>query len=855
MMEKLKAHLLRFGGHYAAILIFYALAALLFSKSFDGYVVRQGDIANWMGMSKEIQDARILLDKTPDWTNSMFGGMPSTQISYERPALDVSFVVSNLVHTICGYNGITSFLMAMLGAYLLAISLGASPVIALLCGVGFGLSTFEILYFTAGHNSKVNAVAYMPFIVAGVMWAYRRNLWVGAAIAALGTAMHVASGHPQMTYYLLMLLAGLGLVEVWRIGVNEANWTKAWMISGVLLVAGIVGVLPRYSHLAQTKDYAAQTIRGQRILSEPDGSGASEAAGGLDKAYILEYSLADGEWWSIMCPDIKGGNSPMYWGEQTFSGGAFYFGAILVALFFMFLVAGRDRLKWPLLALTALSIYLSRRSGSALLDFFLDYAPAFNKFRDTKMMMVLVLLTVSMGAALGLKEMVQSVQAKGGMDSKQRLWWMGSLGVLIALFCGFSFAPELFFDFQSTIRPDIAVEQLGYAEALSRRLEIFRSDVMRTIGLLVVAAGAIGAMLWNKVRPGWVVGILVAVTAVDLWQVDHRYFNEDKVNGMMRYWVKKVDHAFPFAPNPQMMKVLEMEFAKSPENLQRADLLYEAYLDRLGDVRLTRNEQDRLRLVSQFGAMRFASPYRILQWENPFSDPATSYFFQNVGGYHAAKLRRYQDFIERVLMPERERLVQSFSSGAGQAAFAQLPGLQMLNTRYILVEQFPNPIPLPNVPGFGWVATGIQTAVDDDDEMAQTALLSRATDAVVHQAFQGAIGEASATATGQVDLVTYAADYLEYEVELDADGLVVFSEIWYPEGWRATLDGEPVETLRANYVLRALAVPAGRHAVTFSFELPGSPELDVLFNVLLLLFILGASWWGLKSNHGKTERA
>ena len=254
-----------------------------------------------------------------------------------------------MINSFVGYNGISVFWLAMIGGYILALALGASPWIALLWGGG-GLSSFEVLYFSAGHNTKVQAIAFMPFVLAGVVWAYRGRLFAGSALAAFATALHVSCGHPQMTYYLLFLLVAIGLAETWRLGVQEKNWPKALRTNALVLLAGIIGVLPSYAHLKETQEYAQYTIRGERILED---AGPAEAAEGLNRDYILEYSMADGEWLSILCPDIKGGNNPLYWGEQTFSGGAFYFGAILVALFFMFLVAGRDRLRWPLLVITA----------------------------------------------------------------------------------------------------------------------------------------------------------------------------------------------------------------------------------------------------------------------------------------------------------------------------------------------------------------------------------------------------------------------------------------------------------------------------------------------------------------------
>ncbi|MGB1122317.1 MAG: hypothetical protein ACPG08_02245 [Flavobacteriales bacterium] len=849
-MERLKAHFQKHAMHYVAVLVFYALASALLSKSFDGYVVRQGDIQNWIGMSKEATDASVLFGEKPGWTNSMFGGMPTTHVSPARPSFDVVSQSKRVINSLVGYNGISVFWLAMIGGYLLALALGASPWIALLCGVGMGLSSFEVLYFSAGHNSKVQAIAYMPFVLAGVVWAYRGRLFAGSALAAFATALHVSSGHPQMTYYLLFLLVAIGLAETWRLGVQEKNWPHALRTNAFVLLAGIIGVLPSYAHLKETQEYAQYTIRGERVLEDVDPTQAVE---GLDRDYILEYSMADGEWLSILCPDIKGGNNPLYWGEQTFSGGAFYFGAILVALFFMFLVAGRDRLRWPLLVISVLAISLSRRDGGVLMDFFLDHVPAFSKFRDTKMMLVLVLMTVSMGAALGLKELLADAKQAGSMPINRRWWWLGSALGLVVLFACFYGVPEVFFDFQSSIRRDVAVEQLGYQEALSRRLEVFRSDVLRTLGLLVVLCGIVAAMVWNKLKPTIALLVLVLVTTVDLWNVNQRYFNEEKVNGVYRNWVKTVDHAFPFTPEPQMMKLLAQDFNGNPVNKERAALLYDHYLERLDGIRLTRAEKDRLEAVSQFGAMRFSAAYRVLRWENPFTDATASYFFQSVGGYHAAKLRRYQDFIERVLTPEHAGFAEKIKSGDTEGAFASLVGHQMLNTRYIIFGQMADPLAVPGATGYAWVAPDWQWATSHTDEINKTAALEAPARAVVHEEYMSTLNGMSAGATGTIQLVNYTPDYLEYEASLSAEGLGVFSEIWYPEGWVARIDGEPVEPLRANYVLRALKVPAGEHTITWEYAHERSSWMDVLFNVLLLLFVLGAAWWGWKRSNDEIE--
>lgn len=848
MKDQIIPFLKQNGLHALSILVFVVLSVSLLSKSYDGYSVRQGDTKSFKGMSREANDHRILHGEPPAWTGAMFSGMPTTHITPKTSPWHIPRRFQTIGMNAFQSSGVFTFFMAMLSAYLLAIALGASVPVAMLCGIGFGLSSFEVLYYSAGHNTKVRAIAYLPGIIAGVIWVYRRNLGLGMAIAALFTSLHVYANHYQITYYLLFLLVAIGIAETIGIFKRTQNW-KATLLPGVgLLIAGLVGALPSFSNVLETKGYAEATIRGERILTDDNAAGdMATGESGLDRDYILEYSMSDGEWWSIMCADIKGGGSPLYWGEQKFSGGALYFGAILCALFFIFLIAGRDRLKWPLVVVTVMAIILSRRDGGILTDFFLDYIPFFNQFRDTKMMLILVQVAVSIGTALALVEMGELISNGGEELKKRRVWWMGALGFLSLIFAAFYALPELFFDFQTSIKQDVAVEQLGYPEALKRRLDIFRSDVARTLGLLVLTAGVLAAALWQKMTMRWAVILLVVATAFDLWNVDQRYFNDDKVNGVYRNWVKSFDARFPFDPSPQMGKVLAAEFEDSQEMNALADRLYEGYLDASdrGHLSLNRRQKEKLQLISKYGALRMTSPFRIFKWENPFNDSSLSYFFQSVGGYHAAKLRRYQDFIERVLSPERDRFIALAQNGQLQEGLSQMVGLRMLNTHYILFDQFEDPVPLPDFSGYAWVATDWETASSDDEEIAMTAALKSVNSGVIHAEFTSELEGLLPGASGTVQLSSYQPDLLEYRSDLDAAGLVVFSEVWYPKSWIATIDGNPVETIRANYVLRALKVPAGSHDIVWRCEQKSS-ALPMVGNLLFLIFILGSSWYGIK---------
>ncbi|MDA1336994.1 MAG: YfhO family protein, partial [Bacteroidetes bacterium] len=419
------------------------------------------------------------------------------------------------------------------------------------------------------------------------------------------------------------------------------------------------------------------------------------------------------------------------------------------------------------------------------------------------------------------------------------------------LFLGFFVAPQLFFDFTSEIRQDGAVMQLGAAESLSQRLAIFRADVARTLLLLVLLGSILGVMLWRKLNPKWAVLILLGITTIDLWNVNLRYFNAEKSNGVMRNWVKAVDYSFPYGPSQAMYQVLQSEFPKNPENEKQAKQLYAHYLDRLSDAKLTRNDKQRLEMISQFGAVRFQSPFRVMNWGNPFADASASYFFQSVGGYHGAKLRRYQDFIEVILTPQNEKFAAAMQSGSQSAAFDALVGLQMLNTRYLFLPQVEVPIPLPNTAGFGWVAKTWTIAEDHDDEIGQTAQLMDAKEAVIHSEFSEVLENINPGAKGEVTLVTYRPDFLSYRVNLDEAGLVVFSEIWYPHGWKAEVDGQEVEPLRANYILRALKIPAGDHEVTWTYVNDKSQWLDLGINLLFVGFVLGTGILGFKRKDGE----
>lgn len=817
--------------HVLAIAVLMVIAGTFYSKSFDGYRLRMPDIEHHIATTKEVNDHRARTGEQALWTDSQFGGMPTFQLGMRTSDVNAGHWLGRALRM--GFpRPADHLLVALLCAYLLAAVLGCGPWISALVAIGFGLSSINILYLGAGHAAKVMSIATLPGILAGVLVAYRRNLWLGAGLASAFTAINLSANHLQMTYYLAFLVAGIGIAETVRLVMSGAA-RRALLTGGVLLAAAGIAVIPNGALIKPTLDYTPHTTRGEVLLT-PD-AGVEVADTGLDKDYILQYSMGRGEWWSIMVPDIKGGNNPLYWGEQLFSGGAFYFGAILMALFMASLVLRRDVLRWPMLAVGLLAIVLSWRETSGLTDFFLEYVPGFAKFRDTKMMLMLIQCMLPIGVGLLLKDVVE-----GKVDWGRKLFI--AAGIPVALLLLFAVMPTVFFDFESHVRPDRAVEQLGAARALEQRLEVYGADIWRSFGLVLLAMLALLAAVRlraGEARPmliNGVIGLLAVVTLVEMQSVARRYQPAD------RGWVRTVEYKVPYTPGAADQAILADRVRRNPAVQQAIDGEVErvraAYPDRIG------KREQRVLEAAKFAGLQTLDHFRVLNLRGAFSDATTSFFHRSVGGYHGAKLRRYQDLIERVLQPEQERFASLANSAGMDAALAAMPVHAMLNTQYIIYDPAQQPIPNGQALGNAWFSTGWFMADGADAEMAAMESLKDPRNAVVPEAYSDALAGVvpGAASTGRAELLSFTPDFQEYRVSAPAKGLLVFSEVHYPEGWQLTIDGEPADLLRVNYALRGMVVPAGEHTVEMAFELPSVQSARTVASLgsgLLLLFVLG----------------
>lgn len=792
----------------------------------------QGDTVNFKGMSHEAKSYSEMLDskELPSWTDSMFSGMPTTQITgsgfTSLPKLIWLFLKLFMSPEIM------TLFMAMLAGYVLALCLKTPPWIAFIVGATYGLASVNILYLSAGHATKVRAISVMPGVLGGVVAAFRGRRAMGVGVFTLFLSIHLFANHLQMTYYLLFLIAFVGVSEVILMS-SKSSIKQALHTSLILLAGGFFAILPQSAELALTQNYAHHTTRGESVLSDDMGSQDALDAG-LSEDYIFEYSMSHGEWLSMVIPNIKGGGDQLYWGEQRFSGGAFYFGAIAFALMLAFFFVGRDPLRYPLILISLIAVILSWREASFLSDFFINHVPLFNKFRDTKMMLVLVQVAVAAGGALALKEMWE--------DASTGRWkpWVFSLLGISACLCVFYLFPTTFFDFTSSIRTDQALIQLGKQSVTQLRIDLFQVDVLRSFGLIIVASAASFCILKGLVDKRIVVSILAVVMISELALVDKRYPVK---------WVDSFEALYPFEPNASDLAILQSE-SENVSGFTELEAKHIAVAEEKLGHKLSRRHA-KASFAASFSALNALTHYRVLDWGNPFNDARTSYFHKSIGGYHGAKLRRYQDFIDKVLVPERSEFASIAGTSGVGLAMSSLKALTMLNTKYIVLPGAETPLLLPGALGPAWITHQIAWIDSPESEIERIRNVDLGSTAIVSREFESIISyESSETeAKSNVTLLNYHPEGSVYKTQSEKDGMLVISEVWYAEGWTAYVDGEETPLFRANYILRAIELPSGEHTVELKFELPGR-KLAGLVNgigsLLLLMFLLSTVFYAFK---------
>ena len=824
--------------HLLAVLVFLALAILYFSPIvFDGKTLAQHDIVQFNGGAHEAQVYRETTGEEALWTNSMFSGMPTYLISTRFPG-DLSIYLQKIFTL--GLPGVVANLfLALVCGYVLFVALGLRPLVSGVGAIALGFTSYNLVILAAGHNTKSLALAYAPVVLAGILVAFRRNKWLGTGLFAVGLAMNIRANHLQITYYLLLLVLVFGIVEL--IGAVREGRIAGFLSRAALLgVAALLAVGVSFGRLYTTLEYGKYSIRGKSELKTPApsaGPQAAPAAGedggggtGLDRDYAFGWSYGVGETITLLIPNFYGGASqsklsddsatgkalsnlglgpvqvseylahmPTYWGDQPVTSGPVYVGAIVCFLFVLGLFVADRRTRIWLLVGTILSVILAWGKNFETFNYLMfDYFPGYNKFRSVSMALVIAQLAMPLLAILALARVLRGgpvatpvaststhpklaglgakpADAPETADLKRKL--LLALGITVGI-CVLAFLIGLGADYSSPV--DAQLQQQGFpVDAIRQdRAALLRGDVFRSIVFIVLAAGTLWFYLQRKLSASMATTLVGLFTLVDLWAVDKRYLNDSNF--------QSETIAQQFVPSPADQQIL-----------QDKDL-----------------------------------SYRVLNTANPFNEANTSYFHKSIGGYHGAKLRRYQDLIDRQISQNNTQV------------------LNMLNTRYVImpaqqgqgqddVEQVQRN---PGALGNAWFVNEIQKVQTPDKEIAALTKLDAATMAVVDVA-KFPLAKTSYDAPGStIALTKYSPNALTYRATATADAFVVFSEIYYADGWNAYLDGKPVPHVRANYVLRAMQVPAGTHTIEFRFEPTEygiGNTISMVSSGLLILVLLG----------------
>ena len=819
-----------------AVLLFAVLAfAYFFPADIEGRILYRHDASAGRGAGQEGIEYLQKTGERSRWTNALFGGMPTYQMAPSYGSTDLLTKVVNAYHLWLPEN-VWYVFAYLLGFYILLRAFDFRQHLAVLGSIIWAFSTYFLIIIAAGHIWKVWALAYLPPMIAGVVLAYRGKYLWGLLLTAVFTAFEINANHVQMTYYYLFII--LAMVIAWLVeAVREKQLARFFKATAVCLVGAAIGVCINLSNLYHTWQYSKESMRGKSELVKQNSS--NQTSSGLERDYITQWSYGIGETWTLLIPNTKGGASmPLsqsetamkhaendflpiyqqigqYWGEQPGTSGPVYVGAFVMMLFILGLFIVKGPMKWALLAATILSILLSwGKNFMGFTDFFIDYVPMYAKFRTVASILVIAEFTIPLLAMLALKELLSGEMKK----EKLKVPLIASFVLTGGIALLFSLMPSMFFDSFISTSEMHAIQSLPaeyiqplVANLTEMRQAVFTADSWRSFYIILAGTGVLLAFIYGKLKKEYAIGIIVALCLVDLWTVNKRYLNDEM-----------------FVPKSER---------EAPQQKTQTDELI------LRDQNLD---------------------YRVLNLaSNTFNENETSYYHKSVGGYHAAKLRRYQEMIEAYINPEMQALFKGVSEAGGD--MTQLNGdsicpvLNMLNTRYfILPLQGGQTVPIQNPYAYGnaWFVDKLNYVNNANEEIAAVGKLDLRHQAVADAKFKEQLGEAAVQDTASVVTITsYEPNRLTYDVNSGKGGVLVFSEIYYP-GWEAKVDGQPVELGRVDYILRALNVQPGKHQVELSF-FPKSVNLTetIAYIAYVLLILLVAAGVFLEWKRRKTETA
>lgn len=812
-----------------AILAFIILSfAYFFPADIEGRILFQHDTAAGVGAGQESKEYMERTGERTRWTNSIFGGMPTYQMAPSYDSTKPLKWAEKVYQLYLPDYVVLTFIM-MLGFYILLRAFGLSPWLAGLGGVIWAFSSYFFILISAGHIWKFITLAYIPPTIAGVVLAYRKKYLLGGIITALFIALQILSNHIQMSYYFMFVIlffVGAYFEDAYK----KKELPHFFKASAVLLLAAGIGVCANLSNLYHTYEYSKETIRGKSELKK-EGSAANQTSSGLERDYITNWSYGIGETLTLMVPNVKGGSSsaklsqneaamekadpmygsiysqlPSYFGDQPWTAGPVYVGAFVVFLFVLGCFIVKGPLKWALMGATIFSILLSwGKNFMGLTDFFIDYVPMYNKFRAVSSILVIAEFTIPLLAIFALKAILDKPDILKLKENRTGVIITLVLTVGVSLIL--AVAPGVFFSSFIPAQEMAALQQALPAEHLTPiltnlkavREAVVSSDAWRSFFIIVVGCFLLFLYQQKRLRGSFTVVGIVLLCLVDMWTVNKRYLNDEQF--------------------------------VSPSKKTEAFVKTQADEIILQDTTLN---------------------YRVLNFigfpNNTFNENNTSYWHKSVGGYHAAKLRRYQEMIDRHISPEMEATYREVATSGGKmdsVDASKFRVLNMLNTKYFIFPagQQGQPVPVENPYAYGnaWFVDKVQYVDNANEEIDALDDILPTETAVVDAKFKEklkGVTEGYKDSLSAIRLTSYEPNRLVYKTSSAKDGVAVFSEIYYP-GWQATIDGEPVDIARADYILRAINVPAGEHTIEMWFNPKSIHVTESIAYAALALLLIG----------------
>ena len=803
------------------VIIFAVISfAYFFPADLDGRILYRHDSSAGRGAGQETAEYHEQTGKVSRWSNATFSGMPTYQTAPSYQSVSVLNQAVKAYHLWLPEN-VWYVFAYLLGFYILLRAFDFRQSLAALGSIVWAFSSYFFIIIAAGHIWKVMALAYLPPMIAGIVLAYRGKYLWGFIVTAIFAAFEVDANHVQMTYYYLFII--LFMIIAYLVdAIRKKRMAQFVKATAVCAAGALIGILMNISNLYHTWQYAQESMRGKSELVKKDA--ANQTSSGLDRDYITQWSYGVDETWTLLVPNAKGGASvPLaanteamkkadpnfmqiyqqlgqYWGDQPGTSGPVYVGAFVLMLFILGLFIVKGPIKWALLAATILSILLSwGHNFMPFTNFFLDYIPMYSKFRTVASILVIAEFTIPLLAMMALKKIVDEPEL---LTKKAKFVYI-SFGLTGGIALLFALMPTLFFsDFISSQELEafksIPAEYLSPLESNLRsiRESIFTADCWRSFWIIVIGTLLLFLYKFKKLKAEYMVGAIAILCLIDMWQVNKRYLNDEMF--------------------------VEKSVREQAQPMTQTDrqILQDKSLD-----------------------------YRVLNLaSNTFNENETSYYHKSIGGYHAAKLRRYQELIDAYISPEMQKMMPAIAKAGGDMTKVNgdslFPVLNMLNAKYFIVPLQANQtvaIENPYVYGNAWFVDKVTYVKNANEELDALGKLNLRHEAVADVRFQSQLGESkNQDSTSIVKLTAYEPNQLTYDVRSATGGIVVFSEIFYPE-WTATVDGKPVEIGRVDYVLRALNVDKGHHKVVLTFDPKSVKQTETVaylsYGVLLLVVL------------------